>query len=247
MYFILSKVLLILILPFMWVFGLLIYAIFTKNDKRRRGLVMAAVILLTFFGSQFIFNRYAALWDVPPQNPGKTKYSCVILLGGFTSQDANGKGFFNDSKDRYVQATRLLAIGTASHLLMTGGNGNLISDGFTEGEYVRGVLKEEHYADSAILIENRSRNTFENAAFSKAILKKANLKPPYLLVTSAFHMKRAMLIFKKEGMEVVPFPCDYKSTAGVFSIFDVLPAPNVYDNWNKYIKELVGYIMALIK
>ena len=246
MYFIFSKVLYILILPFMWILGLLLYAIFTKKEKRRRRLIIAAVVLLFVFGNQVLFNLYADAWDVPPQNPGQTKYSCVILLGGFISQDDHGTGFFNDAKDRYVQATKLLANGNATHLLMTGGNGNLLADGFSEGNYVQGVLRQQHFADSAILIEGKARNTFENAAFSHAILKKTNLKPPYLLVTSAFHMKRSLLIFKKEGLNVVPFPCDYKTT-GIFSFYDLLPAPIVYDNWTRYIKELIGYGVALLK
>lgn len=247
MYFILSKVLYILILPFMWAFAMLVYAIFTKKEKRRRNLLIAAVVIIFLFGNPLLFNLYAKSWDIPAYNPGPKKYSCVIILGGFISQDENGTPYFNDAKDRYVQGTRLLAEGTASHLLFTGGNGSLYPDGFSEGAFVKKELKKMNFADSLILIEGKSRNTFENASLSHAILKKTNLKPPYLLVTSAFHMRRSLLIFKKEGLDVVPYSTDFKVHPGKLSIYDFLPMTEIYGNWNQYIKELIGYLVTLLK
>lgn len=247
MYFILSKVLYIFILPFMWAFGMLVYAIITKKPKRRRNLLIASVVSLYLFGNPILFKWYANAWDIEPYKQGNEKYSAVIVLGGFISQDENGKGFFNDSKDRFIQGTRLLANHTASHLLMTGGNGSLNQDGFSEGEFVRGELKKLNFPDSSILIEGKSRNTFENASLSHAILNRTNLKPPYLLVTSGFHMRRSLLIFKKEGLNVVPFPCDYKTRIGKFTLFDLLPLTDTYSDWNQYIKEFIGYLVTLLK
>lgn len=247
MYFVLSKVLYFLILPFLWAFGLLVYALITKNQRRRYRLMLASVIVLYLFGSRPLFTLFANAWDAPRYQASSKKYSCVIVLGGFVSQDKNGKGFLNESKDRFTQGTRMLDSGVASHLLMTGGNGSLNPDGFSEGEYVRGLLKNMHYPDSLILIEGKSRNTFENASLSHNILKKTNLKPPYLLVTSAFHMRRALLVFKKEGLDVVPYPADYKTISHPFSVDDVLPMTEIYGNWNLYIKELIGYTVTALK
>jgi len=248
MYFILSKVLYILILPFMWVFGILVYALFTKNPKRRYRLLLAAVTILYLFGNPILFNLYARIWDVPRYDPGNTKFSSIILLGGFVSEDQNKQGFFNDAQDRYIQATRLLRNQTASHLLFTGGNGSLNPSGFQEGIFVQQELRKANFPDSAILIESHARNTFENASLSKAILQKTTLKPPYLLVTSAFHMRRSLLVFKKAGIPVVAYPCDYdKTNQGAFSLMDLLPDSGVYGKWNTYIKELIGYVVTVIK
>ncbi len=248
MYFILSKVLYILILPFMWVFGMLLYAIFTKNVKRARKLLICSVALLYIFGNPLLMRLYANAWDIKAYDPGNAKYSSIILLGGFVSEDANGKGFFNNAADRYTEAVKLLQNGTASHLLVTGGNGNLNPSGFREGIFVQAELRKLNIPDSAILIESQARNTFENASFSKAILQKTTLKPPYLLVTSAFHMRRALLIFKKAGLPVVAYPCDYyKTNRGGISFWDLLPDTVVYGTWNTYIKELIGYVVAQLK
>jgi uncharacterized SAM-binding protein YcdF (DUF218 family) len=248
MYFILSKVLYILILPFIWVFGMLVYSIFIKNGRMARKLVVTSVVLLYIFGNPLLIRFYSNLWDIKAYDPGKTKYSSIILLGGFVSEDANGQGFFNGAADRYTEAVKLLQNGTASHLLVTGGNGNLNPSGFREGLFVQGELRKLNIPDSAILIESNARNTFENASFSKAILQKTALKPPYLLVTSAFHMRRALLIYEKAGIPVVAYPCDYyKTNRGSISFWDLLPDTVVYGTWNTYIKELIGYIVAQLK
>jgi len=234
-------------LPFLWAFGMLVYAILTRKPKRRRNLLMAAVALLYLFGNPLLFNWYARAWDINPNETKSRTYSAAILLGGFISQDENGKGFFNESKDRYIQATQLLANHTVSHLLMTGGNGSLHPDGFSEGAFVQGELRKMNFPDSTILIEGKSRNTFENASFSHKILTKAGLKPPYLLVTSGFHMRRALLVFKKERLEVIPYPCDYKTYKGPLSLYDLLPATETYGYWNLYIKEFIGYMVTMLK
>jgi uncharacterized SAM-binding protein YcdF (DUF218 family) len=248
MYFILSKVLYILILPFMWAFGLLVYAIITKNPKRRSKLLIAAVAIIYVFGNPLLIKYYSNMWDVKAYNPGNTKFSSIILLGGFVSEDENKHGFFNDADDRYTEAVKLLQAGTASHLLFTGGNGNLNPDGFQEGLFVQAELRKLNIPDSLVLIESHARNTFENASLSKPLLQKSGLKPPYLLVTSAFHMRRALLIFKKAGIPVVAYPCDYdKTNRGSASFMDLLPDTGVFGKWNTYIKELIGYIVASLK
>jgi uncharacterized SAM-binding protein YcdF (DUF218 family) len=248
MYFILSKVLYILILPFMWVFGMLVFAIFTKNTPLMRKLLIRSVVLLYIFGSPFLIRAYSNIWDIKAYNPHSAKYSTIILLGGFVSEDANHQGFFNDAADRYTEAVKLLKNGTGSHLLVTGGNGSLHPSNFREGVFVQSELRKLNIPDSAVLIESNARNTFENALFSKAILQKTRLKPPYLLVTSAFHMRRALLIFKKAGIPVVAYPCDYyKTNRGSVSYWDLLPDTVAYGSWNIYIKELIGYIVASLK
>jgi hypothetical protein len=93
MYFILSKVLYILILPFMWAFGLLVYAIITKNPKGGSKLLIAAVAIIYVFGNPLLIKYYSNMWDVKAYNPGNTKFSSIILLGGFVSEDENKHGF----------------------------------------------------------------------------------------------------------------------------------------------------------
>ena len=246
MYFILSKVLLIIIQPFTWMVVLLVWAAITKNSRKKQRLIITTCIVLYLFSNSALINLYAKMWDYPPNTSPKNDYSTVILLGGFVSEDEEGTGHFNMAADRYIQATKLLASHTASHLLFTGGNGSLNPTKFREGVFVEAELKKMGFADSNLLIDSQARNTFENAANSKTLLQKAGLKPPYLLVTSAFHMRRAMLIYKKAGMDVIPYPSHYIVGKHIY-FSDLMPNIEAFGTWNTYLKELVGYIVTLFK
>jgi uncharacterized SAM-binding protein YcdF (DUF218 family) len=204
------------------------------------------IALLYIFGNTLLIKLFVRIWDIDTYPPTSKIYSSVILLGGFASEGENGKGVFNQSADRFIQATKLLANHNASHLLFTGGNAEIRPGKFREGYFARSELKEMHFADSTILIESQARNTIENALFSKKLLDQANLKPPYLLVTSAFHMRRSLLIFKKAGINVVPYPSDFLMKEKV-KWSDLLPNADAFSVWNKYIKEIVGYIAAYFK
>jgi uncharacterized SAM-binding protein YcdF (DUF218 family) len=241
MYFIFSKLLLIFILPLTWILVFLIAALMVKKTKQKRQSLIISIVLLLLFTNPFILDQYAKYWDIKPV-PLKNKglYSCAIVLGGFAGEDAKGNGAFNGAADRFIQGLKLLATGKVSHILISGGNGSLIPDHFEESDWVKTQLVQLKVPDSCILIENRSRNTIENAAFSKAILIKKGLQPPYILVTSAFHMRRSLMIFKKEKVDVLPYPCNYIVGKGDFSPGEFIPDSQVMTAWSIYTKELVG-------
>ncbi len=248
MYFILSKVLLFILSPFLWVCALLLFAFFTKNSKRKKRLFIISLVVLYVFSCPALLNMIARAWGVSNTLPKVTKtYSCAIVLGGFSSYDENENGFFNGAADRFIQGVLLLSKGNAKHLLVTGGNGNLVQGHFREGAWVKTQLNDLKIADSSILIESKSRNTIENAVFSKLILQKAHLQPPYLLVTSDFHMRRALMIFKKAGYNVDPYPCNFGAELSSFNFNDLLPDGGVFDGWTTYLKEIVGYIVDDLK
>lgn len=246
MYFLISKLFVIFIYPFTWILAILLYAILCKNVRRKQKLLITCIALLYIFGNTLLIKLFARMWDVDTFPPTSKTYSSVILLGGFASEGENGKGLFNQSADRFIQATKLLTNHNASHLLFTGGNAEINPGKFREGYFARNELKEMHFADSTILIESQARNTIENALFSKKLLSQANLKPPYLLVTSAFHMRRSLLIFKKAGIDVVSYPSDFQMKEKV-KWSDLLPNADAFSVWSKYIKEIVGYIAAYFK
>jgi uncharacterized SAM-binding protein YcdF (DUF218 family) len=248
MYFILSKVLLFILYPVLWVFALFIIALITKNPKRKQRLFIIGVIVLYVFSAPVFLNWVANAWGVNPPPAKENKvYSCAIILGGFSSEDKNGNGFFNETSDRFIQGVKLFITGKTTHLMVTGGNGNLIQGKFREGDWVKTQLQEFKIPDSSILIESNSRNTIENAVFSKSILQKAGLKPPYLLITSDFHMRRSYMIFKKEGYDVIPYPCNYLVGHSKASFSNIIPDGNALGEWNGYFKEMVGYVVDKYK
>ena len=243
MYFILSKILLFLLYPALWVFVLFVGALFVKNPKRKKRLLIATLILFYVFSVPLFINLFAHAWSIkPPITNPNTVYSSDIVLGGFTSFDKHNNGYFNGACDRFIEAVKVLNTGQAKHILVSGGNGTLKQGKFKEATWVETQLKLFKVPDSCVLVEANSRNTIENAVFSKAVLQKAGLKPPYLLITSDFHMRRAMMIFRKKGLQVVPYPCDFTAgKGGTGSIYDLVPDGSSFGLWTLYLKELVGY------
>ena len=243
MYFILSKVLLFLLFPLLWVFALIVAGLVTKNRKRKKRLFIASVVLLLLLSNSFLFNEFARLWGYQPYS-GNQKYSCAIVLGGFSSADKNGNGYFNESADRFIQGVKLLQTGKVKRILITGGNGNLIPGKYREAAWVKTQLQDLNVPDSSILIESNSRNTIENADFSKRILQANHVQPPYLLVTSDFHIRRSMVIFKKHGLNVIAYPCNYIAGHCDLGLANfIIPDADALAGWSMYLKEVVGYVV----
>jgi len=249
MYFILSKVLLFLLFPLNWILVFLVIAIFTRRPKRKRRCYITAIALFVIFSSPLLLYLFAKNWDVYPESLEKGKvYSAAIVLGGFSGEDKNGDGVFNSYADRFIQGMQLRGQSKASHILISSGNGNLQASTFREATWAEGVLKQLGVPDSAILIEHESRNTFENAAFSKKLLQQKHLPPPYLLVTSAWHMRRAEYIFKKEGLDVIAQPSGAITGNEKFSFWgSLVPDIGVMSGWTFYLKELIGMVVAHLK
>jgi uncharacterized SAM-binding protein YcdF (DUF218 family) len=234
--------------PFNWFIVLLILAwIVKKRSFKKMALILAACIFIVF-GNQWLFNWYVKQWQPKPVavNPA-LQYSCGIVPGGFASPDENANGYFNSSADRFIQAVKLYKLGEIKHLLISGGNGKTDEKSFQEAAWVKGELLVFGVPDSVIFIEDKSNNTKDNAINSKIILDSLHLQPPYLLITSAFHMPRAALLFKKSGVAVDPFPCNYNAGMGRSTWTDLIPTLPVLMAWDTYLKEAVGYWWYRIK
>jgi len=248
MYFVFSKLLYIFILPLTWAVAFLIAALIAKTPKRKRLYLIIGVMVLLVFSNPFLYKYFAVTWDVQSAPLTNTKpYSCAIVLGGFSGEDAHGHGFFNSSSDRFIQGVKLYTTGKVSHILISSGSGFLVHDNFREADWVKTQLQALNIPDSAILIENQSRNTIENAAFSKKVIDQYHLQPPYVLVTSAFHMRRALGIFKRAKLDVVPLSCNVIEQQGSLSLSDFLPDGAILGAWNIYIKEPIGTLVNSFK
>lgn len=245
MFFIFSKVLSFLMNLLLWVFAFLLVALFSKNVKRKQKFLLTGIIVLYIFSNSLLLNIVSWCWDIrETDTPVSKKYTCAIVLGGFSSEDGSGGGFFNTAADRFIQGVRLQKTGQVKYLLMTGGNGLLMPTAFREADWVKGQLREMQVPDSCVITEPKSRNTIENAAFSKVLLQQYKLKGPYLLVTSAFHMRRSMMIFKKQGIDVIAYPCNFSSRRLSVSFDDFLPNAGALAGWGSYIKEAIGYVVT---
>lgn len=248
MYFVISMLAGFFLSPVVWILICVVSALAAKTPAGKRLALQIALLVLLIFSNTFLLNAFARYWDVRPValENGRT-YSAAIVLGGFTSKDYRGRGFFNEHSDRLIEAVRLYESGKVSHIMVSGGSNKLDPDGFTEAGYVSQVLKELHLPDSVILVDTKSRNTSENALYTQQVLSDAGAKPPFLLVTSAFHMRRALYLFRHYGFQVLPYPCDYLGGNAKTGWTDFLPNPKPLLDWSVYLKEVFGLLFAHIK
>lgn len=237
-----SGVVSVFLSPFNWIIFLLVAAWLLKKQALRNTCKVLAATLFVVFGNQWLLDVYARSWQPQPVAlPPSAGYSCGIIAGGFASPDLNANGYFNSSSDRFIQAVKLYQQGIIKNIIVSGGNGKQEEKGFQEGSWVKGELVSVGIPATDIFVEDRSGNTAENALNTKHILDSLHLPPPYVLITSAFHMPRASLIFKKQGLKIIPFPCNYTTGLGGFSAPDLLPRPSVLLGWDAYLKETLGY------
>ena len=143
---------------------------------------------------------------LPPAEP---KGDVIIMLGGGAysdTPDVDGTGTLCASPaSRLLTAVRLQRqLGVP--ILLSGGQ--VYEDTGAEAKIAKRVLMSLGVPEEKILTETKSINTSQNARFSAEILRENGLSHP-ILVTSAFHMKRSVLNFQKQGVAVEPFPTDY--------------------------------------
>jgi uncharacterized SAM-binding protein YcdF (DUF218 family) len=252
MFFFFSKVLTFLVSPMVWFFALFIWALRTKDERKKKKLFICSVSIIYICSNSFFVDELARAWEPVTEDTYMTseKYDVAIVLGGIGSIDERQKRFdFGAGGDRLFQALELYHRGRLKQIMFTGGSGSIRYPDHKEGAYVKKYLQTIHVPDSALIIENESKNTYENAVFSKKILDSLQFKGSILLITSAFHMPRALATFKKAGYtNVTPYITNRMSGPRRFDWdFCLLPNAEALSNLNLLIHEWIGYMVYKMK
>ena len=245
MFFVLSKVLHFLITPFYWILILSIFYLFTKSAIIKKKIKIAILFIAIIFTNPFIYDTLVRKYQPLLTKLDSTEhYSVGILLGGFSMFDRYDQGYFGNNADRFIQAANLYHSGNIKKILMTGGVGRLFQKEPTEASFAFGELIRNGVKKEDIIFEDRSRNTIENAIFSRALLDSMKEQQPYLLITSALHMPRSLKVFQKAGYQnIISYPCDYKVIDTKLSLDEII-VPNIklLNDWQYFLHELVGTI-----
>lgn len=248
MFFILSKVFLGLLFPFFWIVILFIWSWHSKKPIVKKRLRALIILIFLLFSNQFFFRSMVTIWQpTPTKIPVHLTYHAGILLGGLAGFDKNKRGYFGNSADRFIQAANLYHQGIIQKIIVSGGTGSLDQDEPAEAPFLQSQLIENGVKEEDIIVESRSRNTYENAVFTKQIIDSLQFQPPFILITSALHMRRSVSVFKKAGVNNIPFPCDYKVVPKNLLNADlIIPDISLLKEWGLFIKEVVGlYVYKL--
>ena len=245
MFFILSKILSFLIKPVIWIFILLVLILKEKSKKY----IYILLFVFYFFSNSYIVDNISKQWEIKPKNISdlSSNYKYGIVLGGFSSYNKDVKHIdFNEFSDRLITAIELYNLQKIDTILISGGNGLLINDGMKESEWTYNFLLNFGVDSNRIIIENRSRNTMENASYTADIIN--DNKETSLLITSAVHMRRAKMCFSKNNITVDVFTTD-NTSSDILLTFDYLLIPNsvALKKWEFLIHEWIGFMIYKIK
>jgi uncharacterized SAM-binding protein YcdF (DUF218 family) len=218
LFFVLSKTIGYALLPTNFLIGIgLIGAILlaTRWAHLGRRLLVASIVLLAIcgFSPLGIWLLYPLEAQFPAWDAARGAPDGIVVLGGAIDPDlsaAHGVPVLGGSMDRVIIAAGLARRYPNVRILYSGGNASLISDAAAkEADYALAVFETLGISRDRVLLERRSRNTQENAEFARDMIS-PRPGERWLLITSAFHMPRAVGIFRKARFPIEPFPVDWR-------------------------------------
>jgi uncharacterized SAM-binding protein YcdF (DUF218 family) len=169
----------------------------------------------------------------------------ILVLGGAVDPRLSasyGETVFNTSIARVLAGIALARRHPEAKLALIGGEGEFFPTGFAEARATQGFALDEGIAPTRIILEERSRSTHENAVYAKETIR-PQPGETWVLVTSAFHMPRAVASFAAVGWPVIPYPVDYKidPRTGLRPNFSLLDGLGAMTLAGKEWAGLIGY------
>ena len=249
MFPIIAKLLLPLVAPLglctgLWLVGFWLYWRGRRNWGQ--GCVVLGIVLVLALSSPLVGNALlGALEDefAIERASASSSVDAIVVLGGVTvppvppriAVEAEG------GIDRLLHGLRLYRAGKAPVLVFSGGALTLLTGStLSEAEQLLQLAVECGVDSAAVILEDRSRNTHENALYVQRILSERGMQR-VLLVTSASHMRRAVAAFQAQGVEVIPAPTDVRVTDRGFSPLWLVPTANGLEKSSIAIKEYMGW------
>jgi uncharacterized SAM-binding protein YcdF (DUF218 family) len=243
--FTLSKLLSLLVYPLSLSLLLCVVALILARFRRESAsfyTLLFAVVWLYLSATPFFANFLIGTLERGYGSRAMSAVSeaeAIVLLGGATRGDTHMGTLpdLNQHADRLVHAVSLYKAGKAPLILLSGGSA---SGSRPEAQQMRDVLGVMGVPAKNLILENASRDTHDNAVFSAQILRDRGIKR-ILLVTSAYHMRRAMALFEAEGLEVEAAPTDYQQLVAEPVIPIWLPGVGSLARTSNALHEMAGY------
>ncbi|HXP32210.1 MAG TPA: YdcF family protein [Stellaceae bacterium] len=187
------------------------------TSRWRRGGALVAVASLGFF---VVTVLPVSDWVIAPLEqrfvppvPLPDRIDGIILLGGAVEPEttrAHGQVALNEAAARVTETLALAQRYPTARIVLSGGNGGLGDGSLSEAAATATLLEADGIDARRLVLEERSRTTFDNAVFTRDLIR-PQPGEVWVLVTSAAHMPRAMGCFRHVGWGVVPYPADYRT------------------------------------
>jgi len=232
MFFYASKIIGSLIQPSVMVILLLLFGLFLSATKFKK-LSRTALILATFGLLMISFSPLGYWLLIPleeriqkPPLPNEV-HGIIILGGGIDNVVSTGRNVseLNSAADRIFEGVILARKFPTAKVLYSGGSSSILSKNKAGAVLAEPIFLDLGIDKTRLILEDKSRNTIENALYSLDAVKPSP-DENWLLVTSAFHMPRSIGIYRKAGWKnIIPWPVDYR-TRGPSDYFKFSPKPS---------------------
>ena len=242
----LHKILPLIFSPFFFILSLIIFGLIIGSKKTS----FVGVVILVICSMPIISSKMIAYLesDYELNQPSEidTANAIVVLSGMVTAiKSKNGLNYeWGGAVDRFFTGINLFNLDKAPTLIFTGGKLPW-SIGIPEGEFLREEAIKLGIPKKDILLTENVENTDQEA---KAIKKLLSLDDPkVILVTSAFHMPRAQLVFEAAGISVIPFPVDFLIGTGKITLMSFIPSASSFAETSFFVREMIGRIYYSLK
>lgn len=251
MFFLLSKLLDIFLSPFSWGIILVVLAIPWRSSRksarrvrrlRLAGIAGLCVLLVAALPPVANWTLWRLEHDTPSTIRGDVTYDAVVLLGGVVDEEVtheSGQPSYNDNVERVIMTHRLLRDGRARMVIVSGGTMDPRHAAYGEAIQLARQLEDWGITKDRIIIEDKSKNTRENAVFSLAIARDRGFQS-VVVVTSAFHVPRASDCFRAVGMNVDMMPVDFRAHEKDHGPSEWLPRASALANTTGAVREWFG-------
>ena len=247
MFFLLSKVLDAALLPTLWLVGLLAAALRARQPRRQRQWLRAALALALLGTSPALVNEAFRAWEWSPVPLAAlpARADAAVLLTGISAGDKSphDRVYLRQGADRLTNALWLYRAGRVRCILIVGGSGAVRAAAHTEAADLATLLRLAGVPARDLLLEEQSRNTRENALFARRLLAAHPDLDTLVLVTSAFHQRRAMGCFAKVGLHPWAFPADFRTTdRRPTPDYWLMPNAGALELWSLLLHEMAGWL-----
>lgn len=201
----------------------------TRFKKLGKGLIMVSISFALLISvvpvgsmlSQALEHRF------PPPKTLPDSIAGIVVLGGVIDPYRSEKlktPAIGGAVERITVSAKLAKAYPDARLIYTGGSGSLRFPEQREADYVTELYGSLGISNRRLELEREARNTWENAKFSIEIASPGT-EENWLLVTSAFHMPRAVGVFRRVGWELIPYPVDFNA-----NVSESFPSPLSFTN-----------------
>ncbi|MBP0615427.1 YdcF family protein [Jiella sp. KSK16Y-1] len=220
MFFYVAKIVWFLVQPLVAILVLMALGLVIAGLRWKRlgfalmGLAFASLAVVSL--SPLGLLMMAALEDRFPRPELPKAVAGIVVLGGaFDTRIARTRGGaeFNEAADRATEALILARRYPAAKVIFSGGDASVLAEDVPETLSAKAFFLGAGLSPDRLVLDDKARDTYENAVYAKEL---ADPRPgeTWLLITSAFHMARAVGCFRKAGFAVLPYPVDYRTPGG---------------------------------